>query len=306
MDRFGFKRGQPIVWYHQDRRKGNQNCLYCGVFVGAHSTVPSDKEHLIGRNFVPSGSFAGSRFNFIFRSCRSCNAEKALAERHASSVTLFNSSARIRPSIDTLARRKAEKDFHPRKRGVPIKDAGDTHSVSFVGAGLSVSFEMTSPPQLDSAYWRSLASFHVQALFSLITTKDPRVPADTSLLDPELIHYFGNFPETDWGNARLLEVVQRSSVWPCYANINAAGGYFKAVLRRSPENSVGWFWALEWNRSTRVIGTIGMRGKMPELFHHLPDPDWIQLPGNRRMYAETALPPENDTLFSAKVQADLD
>ena len=40
------------------------------------------------------GRWVGMAFNFIFRACRECNACKAHAERHVSSVTLFNSPGR--------------------------------------------------------------------------------------------------------------------------------------------------------------------------------------------------------------------
>src|SRR5947209_19886080 len=107
-DVFGFKRGQPVTWYNKDLTKSNQYCLYCGDFLGIGSEVASDKEHLIGRNFVPKGSLDSGGFNFIFRACQSCNGRKSSAERHISSVTLFNSPGRWSDEdVDALAIHKA-------------------------------------------------------------------------------------------------------------------------------------------------------------------------------------------------------
>ena len=65
------------------------------------------REHLIGREFVPAGAFDGGRkFNFIFRTCEHCNGKKAEFERHVSSVTLFRSPARAEDErIDARAAR---------------------------------------------------------------------------------------------------------------------------------------------------------------------------------------------------------
>jgi hypothetical protein len=146
---FGRRPGQPISWFHRSPVHSNQFCLYCARFVGEGSPLISDKEHLIGRKFVPPGSFDGDPFNFLFRACRECNGRKAAAERHISSVTLFNSPARIDdPNVDILARHKGERDFHPGKSGIRVKDAADTHQIQArLGSGL-VTFTGTSPPQL--------------------------------------------------------------------------------------------------------------------------------------------------------------
>jgi len=87
--------------------------------------ILSNKEHLIGREFVPLGSFLnGKEFNFIFRSCKSCNDEKGKADRHVSSITLVSSSACYNdPAALESAKRKANNDYHPRKQGVLIKDS---------------------------------------------------------------------------------------------------------------------------------------------------------------------------------------
>ncbi len=71
--------GETVSWFNRNPAQSNQYCLYCGVLVGTGATVLSDKEHFIGRNFVPTGALGSGSFNFIFRSCRECNGRKAIA-----------------------------------------------------------------------------------------------------------------------------------------------------------------------------------------------------------------------------------
>src|SRR4051812_14797221 len=107
---FGTRARQPVVWFSSDLAKSNQHCPYCGVLVGVGSTVASNKEHMIARNFVPPGSLGGTGFNFIFRACVDCNQRKADAERHVSTVTLLTSSARgTDGEVDAAALHKASR-----------------------------------------------------------------------------------------------------------------------------------------------------------------------------------------------------
>jgi hypothetical protein len=122
--RLGKLTGETISWYAREPDFSNACCLYCGRPVSGQDAVPSDKEHLIARNFVPQGTMGGHQFNFIFRACRTCNARKANAERHVSSVTLFNSPARsVDPRAEAAASRKGKSDFHPSKKGVLVQHA---------------------------------------------------------------------------------------------------------------------------------------------------------------------------------------
>lgn len=265
--------------------------------------MKSDKEHLIGRKFVPSGSLGATGFNFHFRGCCKCNGKKANAEGHISSVTLFNTPARFNdPQIDPLTKRKAAGAYHPDKKGTLVKDAGDDQLIEFGNSAFQMRVSLTSPPQLDSRLVSLLAYKHIQGLFSLITSSDPRETEKTRLLPHENIHVFDYYNYLDWGNPQLAEVNARVSSWPCYANIYAADGYFRALLRRCIDSDVGWFWALEWNRFLRVIGAIACPQAIPQLFRSLPELRWTTLPdGSGRLREEVRLPEEQDTLFEADV-----
>ena len=52
----------------------NVSCAYCGRHF--KSKLPPTKEHVIGRRFVPRGSFDG-QWNLILKACQQCNGEKA-------------------------------------------------------------------------------------------------------------------------------------------------------------------------------------------------------------------------------------
>lgn len=265
--------------------------------------VFSDREHMIGRNFVPQGSLRSDSFNFIFRACRDCNERKAAAERHLSTVTLFNSRARSEDrEIDKLAEHKATRDYHPGKKGVRVRDATDNHEVIFKGSNFEMTFGLLSPPQPNRDDLVLLAYNHTQALFSLLTTENPRDGNKLRLLPADHFFCFGYYMHGDWGNLHLAEISQRTSDWPCYANITTADGYFRAILRRSSVDEDGWFWALEWNQCVRVVGGITNSGVGSKPFQKLPELDWRWLPdGSGRIRRDVPLPEGVDTLFAASL-----
>lgn len=236
---FRYRGNRTVQWYAKKLEDSNYCCLYCGTYVGPGSATLSNKEHLIGRNFVPSGSLDGPGFNFIFRTCLACNSRKADAERHVSSVTLFNSPGRAEdPAVDAMAKRKASKDFHPRIKGTLVQDASTNHTITWKLTNAKISFNVVAPPQLDTSAVALLAFHQVQALFTLVTSTNPQVPAETRLLPSRNWHEYGSFGKGDWGNPQLRRVCDRAAEWPAKVRVIAANGYFKAVLRRS-QNGTG-------------------------------------------------------------------
>ena len=298
--RIGKLTGKTVSWYEKSGKLSNRHCLYCGIAVGGESDTPSNKEHLIGRNFVPSGSMGGDAFNFLFRACVQCNSRKAVAERHISSVTLINGPGRQHdPRAAAVAERKEINDFHPDKPGVAMGRAHDTLSINSNRPGFSMSVGFTSPPRANDAAVAEIAVSHVQGLFSLLTTHNFQEASTLCLLPARQVRLMGAYGRSDWGNPHLLEVTRRTQAWSCHANIISADGYFKATMRR--HETQGWFWALEWNKFLRVAGGIA-HGEM-ELFESLPDEKWFTLPGGRdRAREEVPLPDEDDVLFIGVVE----
>ena len=307
---FRYKENQPVVWFHKKPSKSNQYCLYCGAFVGENAATISNKEHLIGREFVPPGSFDdGTKFNFIFRACENCNSEKSDLERHVSSVTFFNSPARaILEKYNSAAVNKASKDYHPDKKGVLVQDAMDKHKMSFVGdANFRMKFELISPPQVNESYIKLLAFRHIQGIFSLLTTQNALEAHRTILLSDTNFFFFGAFNSADWGNAKVMAAIERSKDWQCIANIDTADGFFKAVMKKKEGKDGELFWALEWNKSYRIFGGIFHPGQTPKAFIDLPSRNWLEMGtigGKKtRIRAEIPINEDQDILFKAQVSS---
>jgi hypothetical protein len=304
---FRWKDKQPLNWYSRSLKRSNQYCLYCGTFVGDGSTGASDKEHLIGREFVPTGEFGdGSLFNFIFRACQKCNGGKCDLERHVSTVTLYKSPARTKSKRhDSIACRKASKDYHPDKKGTLIEDSWESRDVTTHRSGIRMTFGLTAPPQEKLDYVRLLAFRHIQGLFSLITSRDPLSEEGTSLLSGEFFHFGGAYNYGDWGNPQLVTIANRSQDIPCWANISTANGFFQAIMRRNVGQSGEWFWALEWNKSLRVVGAISLPDRTAEILSDLPELAWNETESEgfvkTRMRPEVPLDEQHDCLFCGEV-----
>jgi hypothetical protein len=267
------------------------------MFLRGENPPSSDKEHLIARNFVPKGTLGGQSFNFIFRACRQCNSRKADAKRHVSSVTLFDSPGRLESaSVNDVASRKGRNDFHPKKLGVRIEDAHERVSPNTTFGAASIKFGMVGPPSVDKDRVKEVAFSHIQGLFSLICTEDYLDPLKMRLLPEDHFVGFDCYTFRDWGNPRAVEITNRVRDWDCFANVDSAQGYFKAIMRRSDR---GWFWALEWNRQLRVLG--GISESPMKLFEELPDEGWA--PTERgRMRQLVPLDGEHYHLFTGDVQ----
>lgn len=292
------------------KKKSNQYCLYCGVLVGKDSEVESNKEHLIGRQFVPTGSFQdGKQFNFIFRACEKCNSEKAELERHVSSVTMINAVQNYeKPEYVDRAIAKASSDYHPGKQGVLVKDAVDTHVFEFNMGPMNMKFEASSPPQVVANYIQALSFYHVQGLFSLITSRNPLEATGTNLLPENNFLFHGSYNHHDWGNIHLTEVSKRAAKLQCCAVVHTADGNFKAAMFRSIKDTEYWFWALEWNKYLRVIGGIMSQSFQPDIFKELPEHNWMPFRKGTdgslfRIKKEIPLQENNDIVFAYEVQS---
>lgn len=300
---FRYKQNQPVNWFNRSPSKSNQHCLYCGRFVGEGADIESNKEHLIGRDFVPTGEFDNGRaFNFIFRACKRCNDEKAEAERHLSAVTLYRSPARKEAEkYNEIAHRKGKRDYHPDKRGTLLQDSGDNFDVVANGFGLKMTFGIKSPPQASPDYIDFLAFKHVQGLCSLILTTNPLNAEETRLLSYECFHLFGSFSHADWGNSHMLAIIERTKEMPCVLNVSTANAFFRAILCVDRENTGEWFWALEWNKHLRIVGAISPCRETPKLFRDLPALSWNALGSQNevqtRVRMEEPLQDGQDTLF---------
>lgn len=240
------------TWFHKKTGKSNQYCPYCGLYIG-DGNIETNKEHLIGRNFTPNAVNSGTNFNFIFRACKHCNTKKSDMERHVSSVTLFNSPAKIEdPLIFECAENKGAKDYHPDMKKI-VRESFSKVEVKYQNFA---SFNFNVPPQLNREYCKQLAYYHVQGLFTLTTSRNYRDKNGGMrlLINPKDFFYIDNYIHNDWGNERLQGIVKMVETWPCLANVETGKGFFKAILKISKTGE--WFWGLEWNKYLRVVGLI--------------------------------------------------
>lgn len=295
---FGTKSGLATVnWFHRNPKRSNQHCVYCGGFVGFGASIESDKEHLINRRIAASGLLADSKaFNFIFRACRPCNAEKADLEEHISAVTLLTSPGREDPVIDAAARAKAAVSFDRRHRR-PIGQVRNTFNIALG----PVSFGLVSAAQADPKAIRLLAFRHVQGVFSLCTSPDPRRSETTRLLSGAKFGFFDAYPYRDWGNPKLLEIARRTYGYARLAEITTADGFFRIALRPGPDGGP-WFWALEWNQNLRVVGWIGDPFDPPAPFQNLPPLTWYRTSPTERIRQETPLAKDAEDLLFDPVE----
>ncbi|QTC88410.1 hypothetical protein [Brevundimonas pondensis] len=290
---FGTRPGlATVTWFHRKPEHSNQHCLYCGEFVGVGSVVESDKEHLINRRIAAPGLMADPKaFNFIFRACKRCNREKAEIEDHISAVTLLTSPGREDPLIDAVACAKAAASFD-RRRGQPV---GQVRHEFKVAMG-PFTFGMIAGAQVEPDAIRLLAFRHVQGIFSLCTSLDPRRSETTRLLSGDRFGFFSAYSYRDWGNPKLLEIARRAHGYVRLAEFTTADGFFRAALRPGPEGDP-WFWALEWNQNYRIVGWIGDPFTPPAPFQDLPPLTWHRISPTDRIREEAPLPENAEDLL---------
>ncbi|WAC47049.1 hypothetical protein OVA03_10030 [Asticcacaulis sp. SL142] len=292
---------EHLDWYSRYKDKSNKVCPYCASHLFTPE-IPSDKEHLIGRRFVPTGSFErDGRFNFQFRACRDCNGVKAERERHVSSVTLYNGLPLYDEDVRAIAINKASKDFHPDKKGKVVMDAHGEMKVSGKMGQIPMTFGLHSPPQLNSDYVRDLAFFHIQGLGSMISTHDHLKIEGMGIIPYGTLYSFGFFQHSDWGNVQLIELARRFQGLQEILQLDTAAGFFRAIIYKDAPSG-DWYWILEWNKVCRVYGAVTKDGQRPLLYADLPQHKWVQVSPTRRMRVNIALQEDKGDIFQRHFQ----
>ncbi len=246
----------------------NITCPYCGVILNDDNDT---KEHVIGRRFVPKGSLNG-HWNLIVRACSRCNNTKSTLENDISAISLAGrcwfSDSCFDDSNFTEARRKASTSIS-RKTRKPVIHSQENidFKVSF-GSTAKFTFNLVSPPQIESERIHDLARMQLMAFFYFITynktTKRGGFWRDGFYPLPEANH-------ADWGNIvhkSFMKAVE--SLEPRWLG-NTADGFFKSIIRRHPSEEC-WSWALEWNKNYRLIGFFGAHDPVQELVSTFEQP----------------------------------
>jgi hypothetical protein len=288
-------------------RLRNRRCPYCGEEIGG--SVESSVDHVIGRRFVPKGSLAKS-WNLLVNSHKKCNAEKAEYENDISATTLQMFVAN--PSEDPLNANLLEAEAARKGRArssLTHRRVNESHSKKTIKGNLGsaeLAFTFLSPPSLAEERILRLAEMQVRGLSSLIFFD--RNKMDFNYLPPciGLVAWSGR---GDWGNVRVKAFMETVRDWEHrLLGTGLAGGYFQAIIRKEPSQRPFWSWALEWNKTLRLMGFMGEDAESLEKFAaKLPIPTWDkywqtdspdQGQSFSRIRLETPLSPDEDKLFA--------
>jgi hypothetical protein len=163
--------------------------------------------------------------------------------RHATSDT----------TLAMEATRKARNSIS-RRTGKPVKDSFEKIDIKgTLAPGVEVTFNLTSPPQIQSNRIYELARMQLMAFFYWITynheTRKGGFWLGSFFPVLEAIH-------SDWGNPVHRAFMDAVVNWEPRVLAIGADEFFKAIIRRHPV-SVCWSWALEWNHKYRIVGFFG-------------------------------------------------
>lgn len=275
----------------------NNTCPYCGVELGA---TDSTREHLVGRRFVPKGKLHQS-WNLILRACKRCNNRKSELEDDLSALTMqpdvVGRYAQDDPDLRREAERKGSRSISRRTRK-PIGNSAE--SLTLRGSpmpGLTMEVTLVGPPRAEPERVFELARLQLSGLFYWITF-DRALRRGGFWLGGFFPLQFSS--RGDWGNKLNRAFMTAAFAWHDRLLVGTTGGFFKAAIKRHPA-AVCWSWALEWNRSLRVIGFFGEEGDVRSVAGELPSLEHQVLQGNEgilRLRTETALADTDDVLFS--------
>lgn len=280
-------------------RLRNNTCIYCGRPFG--KDLPRTKEHVIGRRFAPAKAIEGS-WNLIANACKHCNSTKALLENDISAITMQPDIQGRYPVEDERLRaesnRKASGCQSSRTKKA-VQDSQETITVSGeIMPGVTATMKMVCGPQIDQDRAFGLARYHVGAFFYWFTfDRQGRIGG----FWPGYFIPISMFQRQDWGNDQMLGVQDLINSWRHRFCHISAGGYFKIVISRQPDELPVWCWALEWNRNHRLFGFFGELETATVYAKALPRIKAKAIPkptGGQWIYwEEVPLPETNDRLF---------
>ncbi|MBU1194081.1 MAG: HNH endonuclease [Proteobacteria bacterium] len=297
------------------RLKDNVRCPYCGRDLNETPGIKRIKEHVIGRKFIPK-TYLENEWNFIVDACDDCNNEKGWLENGLSTISTLkltgNSDLPIEVQ-DDLKRKIGNpgsdnifgKSKHPETNEPVANSFIETKIKGNLGKA-NISFSFTAPPQAPTSE-TSLACYHIQAFFFLISNvnandikKSKAFTQKSIYLSKEYIKPLYILREPDWGNIPALELTKRTRNWRIFCNINTAKGFFRAVIRKSPdEEKSSFFWALEWNKSIRIIGMIMNSEQNYAVLENLPKEPLEKINSTVSVRKERQIKKEDDILFSS-------
>lgn len=275
----------------------NRTCAYCGVeLVRANA----NKEHVIGRRFVPRGTLNG-RWNLILRACVPCNAKKASLEDDISAISMQpNIAGQFHEASDPMLQEEAARKAEGSVSWRTGKAVGSSHETILLRGSMGLmEMELTliAAPQVDEDRVVALAQLQVTGFMYWLTYDETQ---RIGHFMPGVFLPLRSAMRSDWGNIVHRTFMQKVSDWDQRLVGRTADGYFGVAIRRM-KNSPCWSWALEWNRNIRTIGFFGEETITRDVAAEIPELEFQDLNTNDgglvRRRREELLPETEDDLF---------
>ena len=279
------------LFHNQPTILKNQKCAYCGCELNNENT---DKEHVIGRRFVPKGE-TSQQWNLLLNSCRPCNGIKSDLEDDISAITMQQHPFdRQKLSGIHVSEMERKAKSISRKTGKEVRESHETTQIEGAFGPAKFKFGFTALPQIEKIRGFELARYQIAGFFFFLTY-DKKL--QRGLRWPGSYLPFSIIPSTDWGNPTLTGFAEVAKNWDERLVGATANGYFQVAIKKHPTNEL-WSWALEWNKSTRVIGWLGDEDAVQNIVYTLPQPDMRRISATERYRAEVPLGEEDsDFLF---------
>jgi hypothetical protein len=163
--------------------------------------------------------------------------------------------------------------------------------------GATLAFNLSSPPQIDEYRAFELARLQLAGFFFMLTYRKDleRGYWWTGGFHPMMI-----VRRTDFGNTIMVDFAEAVVDWEPRLFAQTAQGFYRVCIRRNPSAEC-WSWAMEWNRSMRLVGFLGDHDIAKSIVDKLgPLKMHHQDLGNgeyMRFRDDVALDPEKDRLF---------
>ncbi|MCH8080509.1 MAG: hypothetical protein IIA06_12170 [Proteobacteria bacterium] len=228
-----------------------------------------DKDHVIGRRFVPKGAF-NNQWNIQVNVHKECNIKKSELEDDISAITMQPDGLGRHYSEDKNLKKEAERKGKSISRltGRPVKDSHTTINIkATVAKGEDFKLSFTSPPQISSARIYNLCLLQMRAFFYFITyEKEKRI----GHFWPGQFHLVLATMKDDWGNPKNIKFMETVVDWELRFYGIGADTFYKVIIRRHPDAAC-WSWAVEWNSNYRVIGFFGEEEPIKKISNTFPD-----------------------------------
>lgn len=235
----------------------NISCPFCGVDLKG---VKANQDHIIGRRFIPIG-FLEVSWNLKVNSCYKCNNTKSVLENDISAITLFDKALHQHDDLDTdllqEIKRKASRS-KSLKTDLMVKDSIERIETDFViKKGIKLRVGFTAKPQIEPERVFELARLQLMGFFYFISY-NPKIKKGGFWIE-------GFYPlsvniKKDWGAPLQKQFMEKVESWCVRFYGTAAKGFFRVIIRKHPVDEI-WSWAVEWNKSYRVIGFFGSEAK---------------------------------------------